>query len=101
MFISIPLFGANYYVASTGSDRNPGTKARPWQTVKKAAITLVAGDTVLIREGRYNEKVSPQNSGSPGNYITYTAYPGETVTIDGSGISLGEFDALFNIENKQ
>lgn len=52
MFISIPLFGANYYVASTGSDRNPGTKARPWQTVKKAAITLVAGDTVLIREGR-------------------------------------------------
>ena len=37
----------------------------------------------LYRAGTYNERVIPENSGSAGNYITYAAYPGETVTIDG------------------
>jgi len=61
---------------------------------------LVAGDTVYIKEGTYNEKVIPQNSGSPGNYITYTAYPGDTVTIDGTGITPNWRDALFTIDGK-
>jgi len=86
---SEPSYGATYYVSPSGSDSSPGTEAQPWQTIQKAEDTLVAGDTVYIRAGTYNERVVPQNSGSAGNYITYSAYPGETVIIDGTGITEG------------
>lgn len=93
--------GSVYFVAATGSDSNPGTEARPWRTVQKAADTLVAGDTVYIRAGTYHEQVVPQNSGSADNYITYAAYPGETVTIDGSSVTLSaDFAGLFEISHK-
>jgi hypothetical protein len=81
---------ADYYVSKSGSNSNPGTESQPWLTIQKAANTLTAGDTVYIKAGTYNERVVPQNSGTSGNYITYTAYPGDTVTIDGSGVSIHE-----------
>ncbi|NIM17494.1 MAG: DUF1565 domain-containing protein, partial [Candidatus Aminicenantes bacterium] len=81
-------YAANYYVAKSGNDANPGTEAQPWLTIQKAADTMVAGDTVYIKAGTYKERVIPQNSGSAGNYITYTAYSNDAVIIDGSGISL-------------
>lgn len=90
-----------YYVAPSGSDSNPGTAAQPWQTIQKAAQTLIAGDTVYIRAGTYSEQVIPQNSGSAGNYITYAAYPDETVTLDGSGVTLpDDLAGLFEISNQ-
>ncbi len=72
-----------YYVATNGSDSNPGTIDQPWKTIQKAADTLVAGATVYIRGGTYNEQVKPKNSGISGYYITYSAYQDEQVTIDG------------------
>jgi len=93
--------GAVYYVALTGDDSNDGTVAHPWQTIQKAAHTLVAGDTVYIRAGAYHERVTPQNSGSAGNLITYAAYPGETTTIDGNGVTLpDDLAGLFDISHK-
>ena len=89
-----------YYVAKTGNDSNPGTEAQPWLTVQKAADTLGPGDTVYIRSGTYHERVLPRNSGSAGNNITYAAYPGETVTIDGNGVSVPEDEGLFYISGK-
>jgi hypothetical protein len=90
-----------YYVAPTGNDANPGTLSRPWQTIQKAASTLVAGDTVYIRAGTYHERVAPQHSGSEGNFITYAAYPGETATIDGAGITLpDDLAGLFEIAGR-
>jgi len=92
--------GPVYYVAPTGSDSNPGTESQPWQTIQKAADTLVAGDTAYIRAGTYEEQVIPLNSGSAGNYITYAAYPGETVTIDGDSITLPAYETgLFVVED--
>jgi hypothetical protein len=91
-----------YYVATTGSDANPGTLTRPWRTVQKAADTLQAGDTVYIHAGTYHEQVMLQNSGSAGQYITYAAYPEETVTLDGSGITLpDDLAGLFHISGKR
>jgi len=90
-----------YYVALIGDDSNPGSAAHPWQTIQKAANTLIAGDTVYIRAGTYHERVIPQNSGSAGNYITYAAYPGEAAIIDGSGVTLpDDLAGLFEISNK-
>jgi hypothetical protein len=93
--------GRTYYVAPTGSDTYPGTEVWPWRTIRKAADTLVAGDTIYIKAGTYPERVAPQNSGSAGSYITYAAYPGDTVTIDGSGVTLpDDLAGLFHISNR-
>ncbi len=75
--------GVDYYVATTGDDSQPGTEARPWRTVQKAADTMVAGDSVFIRAGLYSEEVMPQNSGALGSEIVYKAYPNEEVIIEG------------------
>ena len=77
------VYAAIYYVAKGGSDSNPGTEEQPWLTIQKAADTLQAGDTVYVKAGTYNETVTPANSGSAGNYITYEAYEGESVIVDG------------------
>jgi hypothetical protein len=83
---------AIFYVSTTGNDANPGTQLQPWRTIQKAASILTAGQTVMIRGGTYTEKVTPLNSGSPGQVITYMAYPGETPIIDGTGVSLNLSD---------
>ena len=90
-----------YYVSPSGDDSNLGTAAYPWRTIQKAADTLMAGDIVYIRAGDYHERVTPQNSGSADNYITYAAYPGETAAINGSGVILpDDLAGLFEISNK-
>jgi len=90
-----------YYVAPGGLDTNPGTEAKPWRTIGKAADTLVAGDTVSIKAGTYSERVVPQASGSAGNLITYAAYPGHAVTIDGTGVPIpAGWGGLFEISSR-
>ena len=72
-----------YYVATTGNDANPGTKAQPWRTILKATNSLKSGDTAIIQSGIYNEHVNIPNSG-----ITLQA-EGKVITkaIDISGNS--------------
>ncbi len=78
-----------FYVAAAGNDTNPGTLARPWRTVGKAAAAMVAGDSVLIRAGIYYESVNPARSGTSSDPITYAAYDTESVVIDGSELVTG------------
>ena len=78
---SQPVSGV-FYVATNGSDSNPGTLSQPWRTIAKAANMLQPGQTVYIRGGTYNEQLSPPGSGSAGNYITFAAYPGETPVLN-------------------
>ncbi|MFZ3167425.1 MAG: DUF1565 domain-containing protein [Candidatus Methanoperedens sp.] len=95
-----------YYVAMNGNDNNPGTESQPWRTITKAASTAVAGDTVYVKKGVYNEQVWVLNSGNAAKWITFSAYPGDNVTIDGTGISMvvnangGKWHGLFNIQGK-
>lgn len=79
---------ATHFVSTSGNDTYPGTQAQPWKTLKKASLSSVPGDVIMILPGTYFEKLAPQNSGTSGNYITFMADPG-TVTLDGSGVSLG------------
>jgi parallel beta-helix repeat protein len=64
-----------YYVnGALGSDTNPGSQARPWKTIQKAADTLVAGDVVIVAAGNYsNQRVSITRSGNSSSRITYLA----------------------------
>jgi hypothetical protein len=92
------LQGSMYFVAPTGDDSNPGTESQPWQTIQKAAKTLIGGDTVYIRAGTYTEQVTIQNSGIPGSPIVFAAYPGETPILDGENITLAnDLVGLFEI----
>lgn len=90
-----------YYVSPTGNDSWPGSLEQPWRTIQKAADTLVAGDTVYVRAGTYAERVFPLNSGAAGQFVTYAAYPGEAVTIDGTGLTVPVDEGLFNIGSAQ
>ena len=73
---------ATYYVATTGSDSNPGTQSAPFRHLSKAALTATQpGDTVIVMDGTYdNEGVVAPNivvilsySGTAGNPITFRA----------------------------
>ncbi len=90
--LSLFLWGSvvnatTYYVATWGDDANPGTFDSPWRSIQKAANTLQPGDTVFVRDGVYNEKLVINVSGSDGGYIIFSAYPGESPIIDGTGVS--------------
>ena len=69
------------------SDDNPGTIDLPWLTIQHAVDVAQAGDSVLVREGIYQESVSTQNDGSASEgYIVFAAYPGENAVIDGTDV---------------
>ncbi len=68
-----------------------------YRTLKGAADAAKVGDTVLLRAGAYVEPLVPARSGNPGQFITYTNFPGEAVVIggvDGPAISLSSKEYL-------
>lgn len=88
---------ATLYVAPNGNDSNNGSEASPFATVAKAKEAIRAmnasnslpegGVTVYLRGGTYymdeGMTFTAEDSGKEGSVITYTAYPGESVTISG------------------
>lgn len=81
--------GPTYYVATTGSDHSDGSAVAPWRTVQHAVSTVPAGATVQVAGGTYNELVTITRSGSAAaGYITLMSAPGQTATIDGSGLGV-------------
>src|SRR4051812_18619752 len=75
-----------YYVATNGSDNNPGTMAAPFATWEKLSSVMVAGDIAYIRGGTYRTAKSASSSthcqfqnlhGTASNMIKIWAYPGE------------------------
>lgn len=92
-----PVSNNTYYVAPYGSDGNSGSYSSPWRTIQHSANLSSAGDTVYVMGGNYNERITIIKSGNPGNYITFAAYPGQNVTIDGKDTSLDIWDGLIQI----
>lgn len=87
LFLASAGWAATYYVDrnhSNASDSNPGTASQPWRTIQKAADSVVAGDTVYVKNGTYGEPIELKNSGSSGKYITFRNYSGHRPIIDGS-----------------
>lgn len=77
-----------YYVATDGSDANPGTFTQPWRTILKATNSLKPGDTALVLPGTYNEQVNISASGitlqAEGKVITKNVYiSGDSNTFRG------------------
>lgn len=84
-----PAWATQYWVDNShanASDSGPGTWGQPWVTIQKAADTMVAGDNVVIRKGNgYEELVTPANSGTAGNLITYWTTGGEKQQVSLTG----------------
>ncbi|HEV8244193.1 MAG TPA: DUF1565 domain-containing protein, partial [Polyangiaceae bacterium] len=55
---------AEYHVAETGDDGNPGTSDQAWKTIQKAADAMQPGDTCIVHAGTYREWVNPARGGS-------------------------------------
>ncbi len=72
----------SYHVAPDGSDAAAGSAAAPWRTLQKAADTVPAGATVLVRDGTYAGFIM-RRSGTAAAPITFAAYPGEKPVVDG------------------
>jgi hypothetical protein len=81
-------FGATRWVSTTGTaawsscvgETDPGT----YCSLSTANPNLVAGETVYLKAGTYNNDgyINPTNSGTAGNYITYQS-SGGAATITG------------------
>jgi len=66
-----------------------GSDGDAFDTLTEAASSAIAGDTVLIRAGTYNERLIPASSGTATAYITFENYQSETVMIvTGSSIAI-------------
>jgi hypothetical protein len=92
-------FIADYYVATTGLDSNPGTFSQPFKSWNKAFTTVTSGQLVYIRGGNYSStdgwystlravRVSNKH-GASGTPIRIEAYPGEVPILDGTSLAVG------------
>jgi parallel beta-helix repeat protein len=65
----------NFYVASNGSNGNPGTEAQPWLTIQRADMSSrLGGDCINVAPGTYKANVLVQHGGSqptPTGYVVY------------------------------
>ena len=74
---------ATYFVATGGDDMGSGTIDDPWRTIQKAADSVQAGDSVLVRSGNYTEDVFHSRSGSPSHgSIVFLNFGDEYVSLD-------------------
>jgi hypothetical protein len=81
---------AEFHVAISGDDAQPGTRKAPLRTIQRAADLAQAGDVITVHEGVYRERINPPRGGtSDRKRIVYRAAPGARVEIKGSEVVKG------------
>jgi hypothetical protein len=92
---------SSFYVSTTGADSNLGTETAPWRTIQHAAETALAGSTVNVRSGIYEELVSIKASGNASDgFITFRSYPGERAVLDAGHFAPSERQGVLTIQDK-
>ncbi|MGB8491115.1 MAG: Ig-like domain-containing protein [Bacteroidales bacterium] len=120
--ISSIVSAKTYYIATWGSDLNPGTLDQPWATWQRGVTMAYPGDTVYIRGGVYKPTshigsssammlIRPLlgigRSGTIENPICYFAYTpdyeaGNFPILDGSLLNpVNKFNVGINAENAE
>lgn len=89
MLLSIQTgFSRTIYVATNGSDSNPGSETAPYLNIQKAIDEAAPGDIIYVRGGIYmlTKRIKIEKAGTAYAPISLFGYPGERVIIDGSNI---------------
>ncbi|OMG51600.1 pectate lyase [Paenibacillus macerans] len=110
LFMTFSAYAAasttSYYVSTTGSDSNPGTKSKPFKSLMKAQSAASSGDTVYIRGGVYDDfKIAETDSTY--NYVhaftksgvAYEAYLGERPVFDFKNVPTNLRVAAFFVDD--
>lgn len=63
----------NYYVATTGSDANPGTEHLPFETIQRASRVALPGTTIHVAPGTYAGGFKTVMSGNESQRIYYVS----------------------------
>lgn len=86
--LGFPLFrGREHHVGVNGSDSNDGSPTNRLRTISAAAKRALPGDTVIVHQGTYRERIDPPRGGTSSTEpITYQAAPGEQVVITGAEV---------------
>lgn len=81
-----PAGAAEYFVATSGSDLDDGSIARPLASIGKALSLAKPGDRVVLRGGEYRlaETLRFPRGGEPGKPITLSAHQDDYVALLGS-----------------
>lgn len=95
--VAFATSGQNYYVSNSGNDANSGVITDPLKTISHALTLAQAGDSVIVREGIYFEKINFPRSGEANAYITLTSFLGENALISGNGLPSSGHDALVRL----
>ena len=75
-----------YFIATNGKATNEGTKKSPWDiaTVFDNKVAILAGDTIMMRDGVYKRNNKFAFAGEPEHPIVIRSYPGETAVLVGN-----------------
>jgi len=100
--------GKHLYVATTGSDSNPGTQAKPVKTIARADALASAGYTIHVAPGTYN--VAAAATGAAGirttksgtasariKFVSDTKW-GAKIVFSGTGMAWNSKGAYVDIE---
>jgi parallel beta-helix repeat protein len=88
LMIGGSVWARDYYVATDGNDKNPGTLEKPLKNPVAAAAKLQPGDSLVFRAGTYrcsssmHIALAPSRSGEKGKPITFRTHNNEHVRID-------------------
>jgi hypothetical protein len=94
-YIAGPRPAVSIYVSPAGSDRNPGTRSLPLQTLSRARNLVRRLDrnmrgniAVYLESGIYRLRgplrLGPRDSGTNGHKVVWSAVRGQSATISGS-----------------
>src|SRR5262249_47471297 len=64
----------NFYVATNGSDSNPGTQTQPWLTIQRATGPSQAGDCINVMPGTYARGANITHGGNLASATGYVVY---------------------------
>src|ERR1044071_1288152 len=85
--LAFSMDAAELHVAIGGNDANSGTASAPLRTIQRGADLAQPGDTIMVHQGVYRERINPPRGGdSDSKRIIYQAAPGEKVEIKGSEV---------------
>ena len=87
---AVAAHASEFHVAKNGNDASLGSSAAPLLTIQRAADLAQPGDTIIVHQGVYRERVDPPRGGrSDRERIVYQALQGEHVEIKGSEVVKG------------